>query len=94
MPAKYFADTNILLYRHGAQDETKRNIAARLLGIGNCVSSTQVINEFCNVTRRKFPDQFKSIAPTLQEIAAMLPAETLHMEDSLRAAQISQRHNF
>ena len=94
MPAKYFMDSNVLLYRYCNQDEGKRNIAARLLSAGACVISTQVVNEFCNVTRRKFPAQFAAIEPVLQTIKDTLPVETLLLEDSLAAVKISQRHHF
>jgi predicted nucleic acid-binding protein len=87
-------DTNVLLYRYCNQDEGKRQIAARLLSAGGCVISTQVVNEFCNVTRRKFSAQFAAIEPVLQSIKDTLPVETLLLEDSFAAVNISQRHNF
>jgi predicted nucleic acid-binding protein len=94
MPVKYFVDTNILLYRYCNQDEGKRRIAARLLNTGECAISVQVVNEFCNVTRRKFPAQFATIESVLQTIKNTLPVEILLLEDSLSAVKISQRHNF
>ena len=94
MPAKYFMDTNVLLYRYCNQDAGKRKIAARLLSAGNCVISTQVVNEFCNVTRRKFPAQFAAIEPILQTIKDTLPVETLSLEDSLAAVKISPTASF
>lgn len=94
MPAKYFMDTNDLLYRYCNQNAGKRKIAARLLSAGACVISSQVVNEFCNVTRRKFPAQFAAIEPILQTIKDTLPVETLSLEDSLAAVRISQRHHF
>lgn len=72
MPAKYFVDTNILLYRYSNQDDKKQQIAGRLLETKHCVISVQVINEFCNVIRRKFPAQFVVIEPTLQKITSPL----------------------
>lgn len=94
MPAKYFVDTNVLIYRYSSQDEHKRRIAARLLKSGDCIISVQVVNEFCNVVRRKFPAQFALIDSVLQEIRATLPIESLQVEDSLAAVRISQRHQL
>ncbi len=94
MPDKYFVDTNVLLYRYVNQDEQKRRIVARLLKSGECVISIQVINEFCNVVRRKFPAQFARIDMGLQEIRATLRIETLQWEDSMTAVQISQRYQI
>lgn len=94
MPARYFVDTNILIYRYSSQDEHKRAISARLLSSGECISSVQATNEFCNVIRRKFPVQFPNIESVLREIHALLPIEELRMEDTLSAVRISQRHDF
>jgi predicted nucleic acid-binding protein len=41
MPAKYFVDTNLLIYRYSSQDEGKRAIAARLVASGECIVSTK-----------------------------------------------------
>ena len=94
MTAKYFVDTNVLLYRYCNQDADKRQIVAHLLNASDCIISVQVVNEFCNVTRRKFPAQFTIIEPVLQKIKDALPIETLLLEDSLAAVRISQQHNF
>lgn len=51
MTAKYFADTNIILYSIG-QDTQKRNIAREIIK-SRPVISTQVVNESINVCIRK-----------------------------------------
>ncbi len=94
MPGKYFVDTNVLLYRYANQDEHKSRIAARLLKSGECIISIQVINEFCNVVRRKFSDQFAQIEIAVQEIRANLPIEQLQLADSISAVGIAQRHQL
>ena len=94
MPVKYFIDTNVLIYRYSSQDDRKRAIAARLLTSGQCVASVQSLNEFSNVIRRKFPAQFPGLAATLEDIRASLPIESLRVEDTLAAVDISQRHGF
>lgn len=94
MLVRYFVDTNLLIYRYSRQDEDKRAIVARLLSSGECVVSVQVMNEFCNVIRRKFPAQFADIESVLREVHAMIPVEELRIEDTLSAVQISQQHGF
>jgi len=94
MPARHFADTNLLVYRYSSQDQDKRAIAARLLSSGECVISLQVVNEFCNVVRKKFPAQFLLIEPVLKAIQADLPIAALHREDTFSAVNIAQRHGI
>jgi len=94
MPVSYFVDTNLLIYRYSRQDEEKRAISARMLATGHCVASVQVINEFCNVIRKKFPVQFLKIESTLLEIKSVLHLESLVLEDTLSAIRISQTHGF
>lgn len=79
MPDRYFIDTNLLIYRYSQQDEDKRAIVARLLSSAECVVSVQVMNEFCNVIRRRFPAQFADIESVLREIHALLPIEELRL---------------
>lgn len=57
MPAKYFVDTNILLYAHdrsaGLKHERARQLVERLWTSGEGVLSTQVLQELCLNLRRK-----------------------------------------
>lgn len=94
MPDRYFIDTNLLIYRYSQQDEDKRAVVARLLSSAECVVSVQVMNEFCNVIRRRFPAQFADIESVVREIHALVPIEELRMEDTLSAVQISRQHGF
>jgi predicted nucleic acid-binding protein len=58
MSDKYFIDTNILVYSFDPNDQRKQNIAHELIqnalkDQAGCISS-QVIQEFLNVSTRKF----------------------------------------
>jgi predicted nucleic acid-binding protein len=59
---RYFLDTNVFVYTFYPSQGEKRGIAQALIeraihdGLG--VVSYQVIQEFCSVARRKFPDAF------------------------------------
>lgn len=94
MSVDYFLDTNILLYRYSKQDEQKRPMAANLLESGRVMVSAQVLNEFCNVTRRKFPETYADIDATLAEILRLLPVVSLDETDSRNAVRISRRYGF
>jgi predicted nucleic acid-binding protein len=57
MAAKYFVDTNILIYAHdrraGEKHERAREVIERLWNTGEGVLSTQVLQELCINLRRK-----------------------------------------
>lgn len=61
----FFLDTNIFIYANTSQDRDKQEIAQRLISSGECMTSVQGLNEFCNVLRRKFPDKFKEVEGVL-----------------------------
>ena len=94
MSVDYFLDTNILLYRYSKQDEQKRPIAANLLESGRAMVSAQVLNEFCNVTRRKFPEIYAHIDATIAEILGLLLVASLDEMDTKNALGISRRYGF
>ena len=94
MSVEYFLDTNVLLYRYSDQDIDKRRIAANLLESGRAIASAQVLNEFCNVTRRKFPTSYTKIESTLTEIQGLLPIMPLDVIDTMSAVRISSRYQY
>lgn len=94
MSVEYFLDTNILLYRYSAQDNEKRSISANLLESGQAIVTVQVMNEFCNVTRKKFPASYSKIESTLIEIQGLLPIMPLDFIDTLTAIRISARYRY
>ena len=88
MSVEYFLDTNILLYRYSDQDVDKCRIAANLLESGRAIASAQVLNEFCNVTRKKFPASYAKIESALTDIQRLLPIMPLDFIDTLSAVRI------
>ena len=58
MSAKYFLDTNVIVYSFDASQPEKKERALVLIGValqtGQGMISTQVIQEFLNVASRKF----------------------------------------
>lgn len=94
MSVDYFLDTNILLYRYSKQDVQKRPVAANLLESGCAMISAQVLNEFCNVARRKFPDSYAVIDGILTELADLLVIVPIDSQDTANALMVSRRYGF
>jgi predicted nucleic acid-binding protein len=96
MSAKYFLDTNILVYSFDADHPAKRERALGLIGealqSGLGIISTQVIQEFLNVATRKFaaplkPEDGKAyLKMVLAPLCKVVPDQALY-ESSLDLQQ-------
>lgn len=54
--------------------------------------SAQVLNEFCNVLRRKFPDKFAEVETILQDVQMDVEVVPLTVETTSLAIAISKRY--
>jgi predicted nucleic acid-binding protein len=79
MSDKYFLDTNVLVYAFDKNESEKRNIAKqhlqRLFTDEQYVLSVQVLNEFCNVARKKLDPPISQ--QKLQAFIRLIPDERL-----------------
>ena len=53
MKDRVFIDTNVFVYTQSSVEPEKRSISTRILHDFDCYTSTQVLNEFCNVMTKK-----------------------------------------
>ena len=84
MSAEFFIDTNVLVYSFDHEATEKRTIASVLIGkalsTGNGVISYQVVQEFLNVSSRKFAvpmkanDQQKYLDTVLMPLCRVFPS--------------------
>jgi len=68
MSDKVFLDTNVVVYFYSDDDERKRNAAYNVLNNNSCVTSTQVMNESCNVWFKKYQWNASKIEEHLDNI--------------------------
>jgi predicted nucleic acid-binding protein len=79
---KRFLDTNILVY---AFSEDRRALVARRILADDFSISTQVLNEFVNVTQRKYKISWDSIDDAVDKILQQA-AECISLTASLNAS--------
>ena len=89
-----FIDTNVIVYAYSTDNEAKRLVARKLIESGRAVISAQVLNEFCNTTRRKYPLMFERASKTLNELAEWVDIRDLTLSNSLQAGQLTQRYGY
>lgn len=89
-----FLDTNIIIYAYSTENESKREVARGLIESGKAVISVQVLNEFCNTARRKFPQVFEHVERTLQELPRHVQIQDLTYSTSLQALRLIRRYGY
>jgi predicted nucleic acid-binding protein len=100
MKDKFFLDTNILIYSFDKGAKTKQSTAKKLilsaLENKNGVISYQVVQEFINVSQRKFrvPIKTKDLKLYLQTVLAPLCETHSSIELYESALDIQKGHHF
>lgn len=91
---RVFLDTNILVYAYSTAEPEKCELARQLILSRRAWISVQVLNEYCNVTRRKYPLLFERVSQTLDELASCLNVRELSFDTTRQAARLSQKYGW
>lgn len=89
-----FLDTNILVYAYSTAEPEKREVARHLITSLLAWISVQVLNEYCNVARRKYPLLFERVSQTLDELADFLNIRELSFATTRQATRLSQKYGW
>jgi len=65
---KAFIDSNLIVYLYSKNDDEKKELVLGLLSNYDCFVSTQVLNEFCNVSIKKKEKSLSEINKNIDEI--------------------------
>ena len=63
-----FLDTNIFVYLYSEDEPEKQSVALKTFDKIHCVTSTQVLNEFCSVCLRKLGMSSSEVLQSVNEI--------------------------
>ena len=94
MKDKVFIDTNVLIYLYSADESNKRNKVISIFDKYNCVTSTQTINEFCNVCIKKMHKNTKDITAAINEIMNVCRLEMVGIDVINSALKLHSRYNY
>ncbi len=92
MRDKGFIDTNVLLYLYDS-DNNKKNIAKDILKGNHCIS-TQVLNEFTNISIKKIKLGTKDLAINLKKIIEKTAVFTFDEETIFAAIEIKEKYKY
>jgi predicted nucleic acid-binding protein len=87
-----FFDSNVLLYLLSG-DAAMADRAEDLLAGGGTIS-TQVLNEFASVARRKLHMSWEEIREILSQVRTVCAVEPLSVETHDQAVQLAHKHGF
>ena len=63
-----FIDTNVFIYYQHSDNLRKHQISEDTINFFDCVVSTQVLNEICNILTRKYPTPISDIKKFIADI--------------------------
>ncbi len=94
MSDNVFLDTNTLVYAYSLSDIRKQTVSSGLLLNNNCVVSTQVLNEYCNVCLKKFFMQVSEILSDIDNILDNCGLFRINEATIKQALFIKERHKY
>ena len=90
----HFIDTNILIYAYSEDDAQKREIARNLLCTGQMIISTQVLQEFANIAKKKLRVDWQAIQTTIKELSSKIPLWINSNETIEKACEIAEKYGY
>jgi predicted nucleic acid-binding protein len=95
MNDRVFLDTNILVYLYSKDEGKKRDAAYRIVNFNDCLASTQILNEACNVWYKKYNLHKAQIIKYLDEIEIICDEILLIQRKTINLAlSIKDRYGY
>jgi predicted nucleic acid-binding protein len=89
-----FIDTNILVYTYSREDVYKRQKSIDALNDYDCIISTQVLNEFCNIGIKKFHFSDYDVRCCIDEILSVCNLALVNIGTIRQAVEVHQKYGF
>lgn len=94
MSGRAFIDTNIFIYTQRSDEPAKSDRALSVIDRLECVTSTQVMNELCNVFTKKYPLPTQDIREILHSISMTSKIVAVSVETVASALNVHERYGF
>jgi predicted nucleic acid-binding protein len=91
---KVFVDTNVLIYAYSSTELNKKQKSLDIMSGENIVISTQVINEFIWIMRKKFSVDLKLMSHIAKSIFLSYRVGIVDQEIILKAILISGKYRY
>jgi predicted nucleic acid-binding protein len=87
-----FIDTNVFIYYQQSDNLEKHKISFAAINFFDCVISTQVLNEICNIMTRKFPTPLADIQKYITDIIQC--SDLVIVDDSIVLKALNYHFKF
>jgi len=94
MSDKVFIDTNVFIYLYSEDEPEKQSVALDILEQAHCVTSTQVLNEFCSVCLRKLKMSGNEVLQSIEEIKDNCELCYIEIEVIQKALKLSSKYGY
>ena len=94
MPDRAFIDTNVFVYLNTDTEPDKIDKARVVINRYDCVVSTQVANELCNVLTKKFSRKAEEVDEIISVMKAVCDIVHLTLETTKKALVIHERYGY
>jgi len=94
MKDKAFIDTNIIIYLYSEDEPEKQRISKKTFDNYECIVSTQVLNEFCNICFKKFNLSSDEVQYAINEIISQCNVLLIETENISQALDIHAKYGY
>jgi predicted nucleic acid-binding protein len=94
MSGKVFIDTNIFVYMQRSDDQKKQKTSRDVIDLFDCVVSTQVINELCNIFTKKYPTPVKVLGSIIDAVTGSCEISVVSILTSQEALRLHSRYGY
>jgi len=94
MKDRVFLDTNVVVYLYSKDEPKKRTIAQQLLLANSSIISTQVLQEFANISRKKHKAEWSKISDALEEITSCTSVFTNEKQTVIHAIKLAEQTKY
>ncbi len=93
MKDKIFLDTNILIYIY-SKDIRKKGISLDIIENKDCYISSQVLQEFISVLRKKYKLEWPALEKGFQQITSTVKIYTNTISTISKACKIAEKYKY
>jgi len=91
---KVFLDTNIFIYMYTPSVPQKREVCLSIIDNYDCVTSTQALNEICNVLTKKIRTPIGDIRKVLADVNKICEVANVSQSIIFNALNINEKYGY
>ena len=91
---KVFIDTNIFFYLYSTDEPKKQSRCEKIINSYECIVSTQVLNELCNILIKKMKLPIEKVKAVVAEIYTACTVVKVERETIEQALELQKKYKY